>query len=327
MQITVENNIIDSAKYIGREIVNLLAKKYNFNSEEAINYLEINTSKPQQIDIKKNNSKTSIPLPFCNYINPNCCHGVRLNYGLYTQCNNKSSVYNTEYPVCETCNKQIQNNSNNKPTYGFISARLADGPNYRDPKGKAPTNYANIMQKMNISKEDAELAAKKMGLVIPDYEFIIKKVTRGRPKKDTTADDTESEASFAPIKTEKKRGRPPKKNKEIVSVDDVGNSMLKDLMKDIDNDKNSITATAHNKKEPKNVSNETSDTESDATEAHPIKLNKKRELGYIIVDNETEADYLLTSDNQLYSPFTHDYKGVWNAKTKKIEITDSDDEY
>tara|TARA_A100001011_G_C14287571_1_gene834543 strand:- start:1247 stop:2215 length:969 start_codon:yes stop_codon:yes gene_type:complete len=322
MEIIVDNNVIDSTKYIGRQIVNLLAKKYNFDSNDAINYLELNTTRPENIQYNDSNKqKNTIPLPFCNYINPNCCQAVRLNYGLYTQCTNPCMVYNTEYPVCQTCNKQIEKNSNDQPTYGFISSRLAQGQNYRDPKGKAPTNYGNIMQKMNISKEDAELAAKKKGLVIPDYEFTVKTVSRGRPKKDTTADDTESEASFVTTKTEKKRGR-PKKNKDVVSVDDIGNNMLKDLINDVNN---SNTISSESKKLP--VSNEDSDRESDGAEAHPIKLSKKAELGYIIVESEADADYLLTADNQLYTPFTHDCKGIWNATTKRVEIIDSDDEY
>ena len=37
-----------------------------------------------------------------------------------------------------------------------------------------------------------------------EHEFIIKKAQRGRPKKDTTADDTASESSEI-ITTEKKR--------------------------------------------------------------------------------------------------------------------------
>ena len=324
MQITVESNLIDSTKYIGRQIVNLLASKYQFDANDAINYLELNTVRPERNNENDfNKQKTNIPLPFCNHINPNCCHGVRLNYGLYTQCTNESTVYNTEYPVCQTCSKQIEKNSNAQPNYGFISSRLAMGQNYRDPKGKAPTSYANIMQKMNITREDAELAAKKKGLVIPDYEFILKTVTRGRPKKDTTAVDTESESSFAPVKTEKKRGR-PKKNKGLVGVDDVGNNLLNDLIKNMNNNDD---PTISDKNNENNENNETSDTESDGAEAHPIKLNKKAELGYIIVESEAEADYLLTADNQLYTPFTHDCKGIWNATTKKVENIDSDDEY
>ena len=78
-----------------------------------------------------------------------------MNYGLYTQCTNSQTNYNNEHPVCETCNKQINKNANNQPTYGYITTRL-EQVIILDPKGKAAVNYANIMEKLNISRNDAE---------------------------------------------------------------------------------------------------------------------------------------------------------------------------
>ena len=238
MQVIVSNEIIDSTKYIAREIVKRLSTKYDFNCDEAINFLEINIpereiTKTETLNPEKNN----IPLPFSGNINPNCCHGIRFNYGLYTQCTNSPCLFSTEYPVCQTCSKQVEKNSNNKPNYGYIEERIEQGSKYRDPKGKAPLHYANVMEKMNITRHEAERAAKKVGQVIPEDEFTIKKITRGRPKKDTSAEDTASESSFADVKTEKKRGR-PKKNKDVVNIDSVDN-MFKEMTTDFiaDDDK------------------------------------------------------------------------------------------
>ena len=319
MEIIVGGDIIDASKYISREIINILAKKYNFDANDAIKYLDVNTIRCEHnSDVSSSKQKVNIPLPFCGNINKNCCHGIRLNYGLYTQCTNEITIYNKEYPVCQTCNKQIEKNSNNQPTYGFITSRLEQGISYRDPKGKMPTNYANVMQKMNITREDAEIAAKKLGLIIPEDQFVIKKAQRGRPKKDTSADDTASESSYLELKTEKKRGR-PKKTKDVVNIDDIGNKMLQDLIKT--NEQN-VETNEQNVEANNSISN--SDNESDGAEAIPIKLTKKSEVGYIIVENESNADYLLTADNELYAPFTHDHKGVWNAAMKRIEFVDSD---
>ena len=322
MSIMVDINTIDATKYIGRQIVKILSEQYDFDYNSAIEFLDFNTIKTEKADKSIAKEKINIPLPFCGIINKKCCYGVRLNYGLYTQCTNDCTVYNTEFPLCQTCYKQTEKNSNGKPTYGYITARLEEGINYRDPKGKAPIVYANIMEKMNITRDAAEKAAKKIGLIIPESEFIIKKAARGRPKKDTTADDTASECSFTDTekKTEKKRGR-PKKNKDVIDVNDVSNNMLKELVNYVKNSEDEKIL----ENEPI-IENKQDDDESDEAEAIPIKLDKKNSIGYKIVDSEEEADYLLTSDNQLYTPFTHDLKGNWNAKTKSIDLVDSDDE-
>ena len=327
---------LDIMKYLSREIVNTLSKKYKFDIDDAISYLSINTERSEDgKDEVKTATKTSIPLPFCGVINKTCCQGIRLNYGLYTQCTNAPSVYNKRFPVCATCNKQVEKNSNEEPNYGYINDRLEKGDKFRDPKGKAPMNYANIMEKLKISREEAETAATKLGLTIPDEQFIIKKAARGRPKKDTTADDTASEASSVEPKEQKKRGR-PKKNKEVVDVDDIGSKLLEQLSEDniLDNSMSPGSDAAYHKETPN--SEPTSETEDDNTpddngdpesiEVQPIKLNKKAKLGYDEVECEDDADYLLASNNFIYRTKTWDHIGVWNAKTKKIDEVVSDDE-
>jgi len=332
---------LDIMKYLSREIVNSLSKKYDFDVDDAITYLSINT---ERYEISKEENKTTrknnIPLPFCGIINKTCCQGIRLNYSLYTQCTNPPSVYNKRFPVCGTCSKQIDKNSNEEPNYGFISERLEKGDNFRDPKGKSPVNYANIMDKLKITREEAEIAAKKLGLTIPEEQFTIKKAARGRPKKDTTADDTASEASSVESKEQKKRGR-PKKNKEVVDVDDIGSKLLEQLSEPIvkkeqnkeenqvendsvyesnsdDIEDNSPDDTLDN-----TLDNNTPD-DTDGIEVQPIKLSKKAELGYIEVECEEDADYLLARNNSIYRTKTWDLVGVWNVKTKQVEEVDSD---
>ena len=171
------------------------------------------------------------------------------------------------------------------------------------------------MEKLKITREEAETAAKQLGLTIPEEQFTIKKATRGRPKKDTTADDTASEASSVEPKEQKKQGR-PKKNKEVVDVDDIGNKLLEQLSEP-------IAKKEQNKEE---VQDDMNSDDTDGIEVHPIKLSKKAELGYIEVECEEEAEFLLASNNSIYRTKTWDLLGVWNTKTKKIEEVDSDDE-
>jgi hypothetical protein len=342
MQVIMSPDNIEIMKYLSREIINTLAKKYKFDIDDAVSYLSVNTERADTIKEEiKTTQKTNIPLPFCGVINKTCCQGIRLNYGLYTQCTNSPSIYNKRFPVCNTCNKQVEKNSNEEPNYGFISDRLEKGDKFRDPKGKAPVNYANIMEKLKITREEAETAAKRLDLTIPDEQFIIKKATRGRPKKDTTADDTASEASSVEPKEQKKRGR-PKKNKEVVDVDDIGSKLLEQLSEPITGVETSkqeilLDNTSDNEAIPSNISDNNDDAndqddddddDDDASgiEVQPIKLNKKTELGYIEVECEEDADYLLASNNSIYRTKTWDLVGVWNAKTKKVEEVDSDDE-
>ena len=334
MQVLMEPANLDIIKYLSREIVNSLSKKYKFDPDDAVSYLSVNTERcetsKEEIKITQ---KTNIPLPFCGVINKTCCQGIRLNYGLYTQCTNAPSVYNKRFPVCSTCSKQVDKNSNEEPNYGFISDRLEKGDKFRDPKGKSPVNYANIMEKLKITREEAETAAKKLGLTIPEEQFTIKKAARGRPKKDTTADDTASEASSVEPKEQKKRGR-PKKNKEVVDVDDIGSKLLEQLSEPIvkkEQSKEEIQADNQSSYEANlddiedNSPDDTPD-DTDGIEVQPIKLSKKAELGYIEVECEEDADYLLASNNSIYRTKTWDLLGVWNAKTKQVEEVDSDDE-
>ena len=69
-------------------------------------------------------------LPFCGEI-LNSCHGIKLNYGLYSQCMNDRDG-NGRY--CKTCEKQGKKNSTGKPTYGDITDRM--DVNWRDKKVK-----------------------------------------------------------------------------------------------------------------------------------------------------------------------------------------------
>ena len=61
------------------------------------------------------------------------------------------------------------------------------------------------MKKLNIDKEEALKEAEKMGWSIPECQFELKSSKRGRPKKDTSAEDTESEAG-SESGEKKKRG-------------------------------------------------------------------------------------------------------------------------
>ena len=108
------------------------------------------------------------------------CMCLKLSSGLYTQCHKKKEVGDT----CMSCNESIGRNGG-KSVYGTVEDRLKVGiVDYIDPKGKRSVPYGNVMKKQNISREEAEEAARSMGWEIPECQFEEKIGKRGRPKKE-----------------------------------------------------------------------------------------------------------------------------------------------
>ena len=198
-------------------VVRELSKKYGFDASEALMGLNLNSVEVRVVDEKKGgragNRKTvqpGIPLPYTGVVKEDWCRGIRLNHGLMSQCT-MGRVGEGEF--CTTCQRQADKNVNGLPTYGHIVGREKDG--WRTPGGKQPTNYGNVMEKLNITREKAISEAEKFGLTIPEEQFEKKAAQRGRPaRKGVATSDTESEDG-AP-KPVKKRGR-PKKDKKVIS--------------------------------------------------------------------------------------------------------------
>ena len=198
-------------------VVRELSKKYGFDASEALMSLNLNSVEVRVVDEKKGgragNRKTvqpGIPLPYTGVVKEDWCRGIRLNHGLMSQCT-MGRVGEGEF--CTTCQRQADKNGNGLPTYGHIVGREKDG--WRTPGGKQPTNYGNVMEKLNITREKAISEAEKFGLTIPEEQFEKKAAQRGRPaRKGVATSDTESEDGGA--KPVKKRGR-PKKDKKVIS--------------------------------------------------------------------------------------------------------------
>ena len=300
----------------GKNIVGLLSEKYEFDREEALKYLDLGGKKVKMKTekVEKNSKNSKIPLPFCGEISESNCCGIRLNHGLYTQCTNDYSIEHNEngniVNVCKTCYKQIEKNSDNKPTYGYIMDRVKLGDKFRDPKGKSPVKYGNIMEKLNITREQAEKEAEKYGLTIPEEEFEIKKVQRGRPKKDTVAVDT-SGSEDEPIK--KSRGR-PKKEKKVVSTN-VGEDLIKDLVSKSNEKPEKIENL-----EPAKIEKEIPSSSSSSSSDDSINDSSDDEEELAVTEFTINGKkYLKAADNTIYDRNTHEEIGRWNPKTKVIE--------
>ena len=236
------NGLAAMSRAYGEEVIRACALKYGFDAEEAISLFikprqfEKSIREPKEKPVAKSKSPSKpkdkvevseVPLPWTGKAREGLCCGIRLNHGLHTQC---SMIPASGGEYCKTCQKQADGNASGKPTYGTVADRLA-APlmEYRDPKGKQSVPYAVVMAKLGITREKAVEEARKIGVELPDEVFEERIVKRGRPKKDATASDTDSDASQTSQDSVKKgRGRPKKEKKvvESTSSDDLISALV-----------------------------------------------------------------------------------------------------
>jgi hypothetical protein len=281
------------------EVVTEISSKYGLDISEVKNEKEKNKEKGKKII-----------LPFCGRINDEKCQGIKINYCLYTQCENNIFQKN----LCKTCDKQSEKNSDGKPNYGTIDERL--DKNYKDKNGKQPIKYSKFMDKMNITREMAEKEAQEQGVTIPEEEFEIKKTSRGRPKKSTSTTDTSDEESIA---EPKKRGRPPKE-KKVIENGNVGDDLIKNLIEEANKSEPKIEATPEPKKattpEPKKATTPEPDNDDDSDD---------EEETVVVPFTFKGVKYLKATDNTVYDNNTHEEVGVWDEEKQEI-VPDDDDE-
>ena len=174
-------------------VVEMLGEKYGFNVEEALSGLleDVGRGVGKGVGVEKKNKCKKIPLPFIS-IDYSKCKGCKMNRGLYTQCENEAK---TENELCNECSKECDDNNGILP-YGRIEERAAQGDEFKDSKGRSPTPYIKVLEKLKISIEEAENYAKSIGIELPSgiFEMPAKKVKeiRGRPKKASKSVEVDS---------------------------------------------------------------------------------------------------------------------------------------
>ncbi len=188
--LAVKEEVCSSLCLAGFGELDSMLKALNMSgSDREVRKLEVKEVVVKEAEKVKEEVKPSCVLPWCGEVILGKCSALKLNSGLHTQCmKNCDSVY------CDPCRKLVDKNGGIAP-YGTVDDRLKyDILEYKDPKGKQTIPYANVMKKLNIDKEEALKEAEKLGWSIPDCHFELKSSKRGRPKKDTSVEDTESEA-------------------------------------------------------------------------------------------------------------------------------------
>jgi hypothetical protein len=205
------------------ELIRVLSEKYDFDSVDAMNYLNVNEGKKvgkkvgKKSEDKIKNMVPNVLLPFCGVVNDSWCEGVRLNHNLFIQCTNERAgeLY------CKTCEKQASANSSGKPTYGNINDRRLSDVTINK---KRVSHYGNVMERLNISREEAVLEASRFGWTIPEEQFGVKKLARGRAKKLVDTKEKKCEK----VSSGRGRGRPKSDKKTVNSS--ASNDLIGELV-------------------------------------------------------------------------------------------------
>lgn len=127
------------------------------------------------IDIDMQKVYHNTTLPYCGKIIKHNCLAMRKNHGLYTQCKN-AQLKNCDY--CAVCLESSKNSSTEKPKYGDIRERDC----LIEQKIIKVINFGNIVEKLQLDRNKCIKDADKLGWMIPDDQWEIKKTKRGRPK-------------------------------------------------------------------------------------------------------------------------------------------------
>ena len=306
------------SKKLVESIVKRLSEKYGFNMEEGMRHVVVE---------KKLWVCERVKIPWCGVIIEGKCNGIRLNHGLYTQCEKDKE----KNELCRTCYNQSLKTENKEPPYGLIKERLLKGKDYIDKKGKRPVQYGNVMEKENITREAAERYAASLGMTIAEEDFEVKKGNRGRPKKSTIAIDTSDEEEREP---KKGRGRPKKNKEEVAPLEKV--RPLEDTRSEKDDP---LEESRGLRGDPLEESRGLrGDPLEDTRSEKDDPLEESRGLrGDPLEEEEEEVEvkeftfnkklyYRNPINNALYDPKSYEHIGTWDEENKKIIDVNEEDE-
>lgn len=228
-----------------------------------------------------------VKLPWC-CVDVSRCVRIEKNGGLYTQCERKKE----KGEECKVCSKK-------EKKYGDVIDREKVGVmEYMDSEGKGPIQYMKVMKKNGWTKERVLLEGKIMGVEVPLCHFEEDVGKRGRPRKSSVEKGVEKSVEL------KKRGRPRKEKK---SSNIAGEELIASLLKEREESvKDVVVETEEAKKR----------CEEDVEEEEETVV-VKYEIGGVT--------YLKTVENVLYDMESHELVGVWNEKTKKIEVCEEEE--
>jgi len=337
---------------------------YGFSSEEALNKmglynnLYVNDSKSDsdvssvksevevEVEVSKN---VTIPLPFNGTCDDTKCQGLKQNHGLYTQCTSKKQK---EKEFCKTCEKQTEKNT----LLGTMKERMAVGiMEFKDNKGKSPTSYMTVLNKLKITKEEAEKEAGNKKVSINSIHWVEeekkKKVTKKAPKEDEASTKEEGEAP--PKEVAKKVSKPRVKKEKVAEVVTEGvvtegivtsvvsevekaKKVSKPRVKKEKNEEEEVSTTSSKKEKvvkgekgrPKKEKKET-EIASPIDDLFANLVAKEEEPPQVDVVNKIEfqgMSYLKSKTTGVIYNMDQDQVGKWNDNTSTIDFDEEEEE-
>ena len=193
-----------------KSVVVVLSSKYNFDAEEAVRMIcECEGLRKSSSRSKKTSSskrevvKSAFALPYNGELNGECCFGLRLNSGLYTQC---PSLRPEDGAYCASCNKQATKNEHGLPDYGSIqtrSSKYLKDEEFVDPSGKKPVAYTKVMKKLKLTEEQVREEAAKHNMTLDPRHFVEVEKKSGRPASKEPKEAKELKAKGRPKKSKR----------------------------------------------------------------------------------------------------------------------------
>jgi hypothetical protein len=218
---------------------------------------------------------------------------------------------------CKRCQTTATKNNDEMP-YGVVQDRLKDG--YTDKDGKKPVNYGNYMKTKGIKREDAEAQATKLGWTIPEEQFTVVEVKKGRKpksKKDNVeASDTEDEKEDL-FKEAAKAAAEASSSDDDSSDDD---EVLVEATKKRKANRKKAALKVAEESDPKRVRTE----EEENSELEEEKMNESDEEEEVEADVEPfehdGKDYLIDAEDNVYDVNTNTLLGVYVKENDKLTI-------
>ena len=355
---TLEN----ASKSLASRCIIEAASRHGFNAEEEIQLLGLDNlslickkmCKKAGGGVKVVENKLKFPIPFIKtQVDINGCQGLSYNRGLFTQCKRKRIPMDK---YCDKCYKESKSSASGIPLCGSIEMRMETGLyEFKDPKGRNPTSYAKVLEKMEISREFVIEQTGKLNIVIPDEHFVIVDVPKkksGRPKKNAAIETSSTSSSTLPEKEVdlfaklseivKNKDIEPETEEIVVEEDKEKQKEPKKGEKESEKQakKDAKEAEKQAKKAKKQDKTDTTPPEPvPAPVAAPVAapvpapvpepvpapaVQEKIKVKKIVINNKT---YLLGPDNVLFDPNTKEQVGIWNKETNQIlELEAEDDE-
>ena len=257
-----------------KSAVVMLSSKYNFDAEEGFRMICECEGLTKSRSSKKTSSlkivKSLFPLPYNGELTVECCLGIRLNNGLYTQC---LSLRPENGAYCGSCDKQALKNDHGLPDYGNIQNRLSKYNNdeeFVDPSGKKPVAYTKIMKKLKLTEEQVREEAAKHNMTLDPRHFIEVEKKSGRPAKVVTEKEP---------KELKAKGR-PKKSKRVLELageeEDLFATLVMSANKTVEEDVIEETVTSESEADLNEVINSSLGDVDVVVDAKPSKTKTEK---------------------------------------------------